>query len=86
MQTQSRYLQDASYLRMKNIQLGYTLPKSMTTKVGMQMVRLYVSGDNLATISSMSKIFDPETIGGAWGDGKLYPLSKTISVGLNVNF
>ena len=58
----------------------------MTTKVGMQMVRLYISGDNLATTSSMSKIFDPETIGGAWGDGKLYPLSKTISVGLNVNF
>ena len=86
MQTQSRYLQDASYLRMKNIQLGYTLPKSITSKAGMQSVRVYVSGDNLATISSMSKIFDPETIGGAWGDGKLYPLSKTISVGLNVNF
>ena len=86
MQTQSRYLQDASYLRMKNIQLGYTLPKSITSKAGMQSVRVYVSGDNLATFSSMSKIFDPETIGGSWGDGKLYPLSKTISVGLNVNF
>lgn len=86
MSTQTRYLQDASYLRMKNIQLGYTLPKSFTSKAGMQSVRVYVSGDNLATFSSMSKIFDPETIGSDWGDGKLYPLSKTISVGLNVNF
>ena len=53
MQTQSRYLQDASYLRMKNIQLGYTLPKSMTTKVGMQMVRLYISGRQPCHLSAV---------------------------------
>ena len=76
----------AAYIRMKNIQLGYTLPKQWVSKAGMSSVRVYVSGDNLLTISDITGIFDPETLGGAWGDGKLYPLCKTISVGLNVNF
>ncbi len=84
--TQSRYIQDASYLRLKNIQLGYTLPKNLTSKVGMQSVRLYVSGDNLLTFSDITGVFDPELLGGDWGPGKLYPLSKTISMGINVNF
>lgn len=83
---QSGYLQNAAYIRMKNIQLGYTLPKQWVSKAGMSSVRVYVSGDNLLTISDITGIFDPETLGGAWGDGKLYPLCKTISVGLNVNF
>lgn len=52
----------------------------------MSSVRLYISGDNLLTISDITGVFDPETLGGDWGDGKLYPLCKTISVGLNVNF
>lgn len=85
-QVQTRYLQNAAYVRMKNIQLGYTLPKSITNKAGMSSVRLYLSGDNLVTLSDMISIFDPETLGGDWGNGKLYPLMKTISVGLNVNF
>ena len=84
--TQSRYLQDASYLRLKNVQIGYKLPQSWISKIKMQSVRFYISGENLWTKTEMSAIFDPETIGGSWGDGKLYPLSKTISVGLNVNF
>lgn len=84
--TQSRYLQNAAYIRLKNAQIGYTFPKSWMNKVGLQSVRLYVSGDNLWTASQITGIFDPETLGGEWGDGKLYPLSRTISVGLNVNF
>jgi len=84
--TQTRYLQDASYLRLKNIQLGYTIPKKLTTKAGIQSVRMYVSGDNMLTISNITGIFDPELLGGDWGAGKLYPLSRTFSVGLNVNF
>ena len=85
-QRQSGYLQNAAYIRMKNIQLGYTLPQQWISKAGMSSVRLYISGDNLLTISDITGVFDPETLGGAWGDGKLYPLCKTISVGLNVNF
>lgn len=46
---QSRYLQNAAYCRLKNIQIGYTLPKTWTEKAGMSSVRVYVSGDNLLT-------------------------------------
>ena len=83
---QTRYLQNAAYIRMKNLQIGYTLPKQWSSKAGMSSVRVYLSGDNLLTISDITGVFDPETLGGSWGDGKLYPLSRTISVGLNVNF
>ena len=85
-QTQTGYLQNAAYVRVKNAQIGYTLPKAWTKKAGMESVRVYVSGDNLLTFSDMISIFDPETLGGDWGEGKLYPLQRTISVGLNVNF
>lgn len=85
-QTSDRYLQNAAYLRIKNIQLGYTLPAQLTKKAGMEQVRVYVSGDNVHTFTKMSKIFDPEALGGGWGNGKLYPLQRVWSVGLNVNF
>lgn len=83
---QTRYLQNAAYIRIKNLQLGYTLPKQWVSKAGMSSVRVYLSGDNLLTFSDITGVFDPETLGSDWGDGKLYPLSRTISVGLNVNF
>ena len=85
-QVSTGYLQDASYIRLKNIQLGYSLPTSLIKKAGMSSVRVYVSADNLLTISDITGMFDPEALAGGWGDGKLYPLQKTISVGLNVNF
>ena len=85
-QVSTGYLQDASYIRLKNIQLGYSLPTSLIKKAGMSSVRVYVSADNLLTISDITGMFDPEALGGDWGEGKLYPLQKTISVGLNVNF
>lgn len=84
--TQTRYLQNAAYCRLKNLQVGYTLPKSWTTKAGLTSVRVYVSGDNLFTISDITGIFDPETLGTQWSDpGKLYPLQRVVSVGLTVN-
>lgn len=85
-ETQTRYLQNAAYVRLKNIQVGYTLPKIWTKKAGMESVRFYVSGDNLLTFTSISSVFDPETLGGEFDAGKLYPLQRVISVGLNVNF
>jgi TonB-linked SusC/RagA family outer membrane protein len=84
-QSQTRYLQDASYVRLKNLQIGYTLPVKITSKVGIQKFRLYVSGENLLTFTKMSKVFDPETIDGTW-TGNVYPLSKVISGGISVNF
>jgi TonB-linked SusC/RagA family outer membrane protein len=82
---QSKYVQNASYIRLKNIQLGYTLPSSMVQKIGMNKIRLFVSGENLLTLTQMSTIFDPETVGGGWG-GNVYPLSKVWAFGLSVNF
>ena len=85
--TQTRYLQNAAYIRLKNIQLGYTLPNSLTDKLKISKLRFYVSGENLWTGTKLIDVFDPETIDGGWeNNGNAYPLSKTISVGLSLNF
>jgi hypothetical protein len=86
-QTQTRYLQSAAYMRLKNIQFGYTLPKEFTTKIGISKARVYVSGDNLLTFTNLIDTFDPETVGlSGWNDGKTYPLAKVVSCGLSVTF
>lgn len=86
-QTQTRYLQNAAYLRLKNAQIGYTFGASQLSSLGISRVRLYVSGENLLTFTKMAKVFDPETIGlGGWNDGKTYPFSTVYSFGLSVNF
>ena len=86
-QDQTRYLQNAAYVRLKNLQLGYTFPKAWVNKIGLQNLRLYFSGDNLFTITGLHGYYDPEALGAA-GDqmGKVYPLSRTYSVGMNINF
>lgn len=84
--TQTRYLQNAAYMRLKNLQLGYTLPKSLISKIGLQNLRVYVSGENLWTITGLSKTMDPETAGIGRQGGTVYPLSRTCSFGLSVNF
>ncbi|WP_455587074.1 SusC/RagA family TonB-linked outer membrane protein [Bacteroides sp.] len=87
---QTRYLQNAAYIRLKNIQLGYTLPAKWTNKFAVSKLRIYVSGENLWVGTGMAKMFDPETVDGGNGDGKnknigeAYPLSKTISFGLSL--
>lgn len=91
---QTRYLQDASYIRLKNLQIGYTLPVSLTNKLSITKCRIYVSGENLWTGTSLSKLFDPETINGGNTDsgadaniksgGNAYPLSRTWSFGISV--
>ena len=79
-------MQDASYLRLKNLQIGYSLPRFLAEKVWMSSARVYVSGENLLTFTDLM-FFDPEALQGRWyGAGDAYPLSKSWSVGLNVNF
>lgn len=80
-QVQSRYLQNAAYIRLKNLQIGYTLPKALTQKISLQKVRVFFSGDNLWTGSKMSKNFDPELL---YQNGMTYPLSYTLSCGVNI--
>lgn len=73
---------NAAYLRMKNLQIGYTLPQSLVSKAGLGNVRFFVSAENLFTITDLPSQFDPETIDTAYGNG--YPLSRTFSFGVNV--
>ena len=83
-QDQTRYLQNAAYLRLKNVQFGYTFPKVWMNEIGLQSLRIYFSGDNLWTATGLHGYYDPEGLGS--GDGRVYPLSRTYSVGLNINF
>ncbi|MGN6438952.1 MAG: SusC/RagA family TonB-linked outer membrane protein [Agriterribacter sp.] len=84
--TQTRYLQNAAYLRLKNLQLGYSIPPAVMQRIGLQRIRLFLSGENLFTITSLQKNFDPELTAGGWGAGKVYPLYKIVSFGVNVDF
>lgn len=86
-QTQTKYLQNAAYIRLKNLQIGYTLPAEMTERLGIHKLRFYLSGENLWTGTALSSIFDPELIDqGASGWGSTYPICRTVSLGLSLNF
>ena len=85
-----RYLQNGAYVRLKNLQLGYTIPSRITQKVKISNLRIYVSGENLLTYTKL-RIFDPEafkgrTEGYPGRPGDQYPLSRVYSMGLSVNF
>lgn len=88
-QVQSRYMQSGAYMRLKNIQVGYTLPKQVLNKIGMEYLRFYVSAENIWTICSLPNGFDPETAYSGYtqnNSGKTYPLQATVSFGVNVTF
>lgn len=74
------WLQNASYLRLKELQIGYTLPKTWIQMLGFENVRVFVSGYNLLTFTSM-ELLDPESTG---GKGRYYPQQKVISFGFNI--
>ena len=81
--TTDLFLQNTSYLRMKNLQLGYTFHQDWLKKLGVQNLRVYYSAENLFTIHNMLINFDPET---TVERGSNYPLSSTHSFGVNVTF
>ena len=81
-----RYLQNLAYCRLKNLTVGYTLPKTLTKKVYLEKVRLYFSGENLFITSKLkSDYIDPEQMMHDT-NGRVYPFSKTFSFGLDVSF
>jgi TonB-linked SusC/RagA family outer membrane protein len=87
LKTASDYLlEDGSYLRLKNVVLGYTLPQSFMTKIGARdsRIRLYVAGENLLTFTKYSG-FDPE-VGNHGIDGGTYPVARAFNFGININF
>ena len=77
------WIQDGSYLRLKNAQIGYTFPKEWLKKVYVKNLRIYLSGQNLFTLSHIKGGWDPETTDGG---GRIYPVSRVISMGLNIKF
>lgn len=85
-----RYLEDGSYLRIKMVQLGYTLPVTLTTKIGIKSVRIYINAQNLYTFTKYTGL-DPE-IGMKGGEDPLdigvdrgyYPMPRLYSIGVNV--
>lgn len=80
---QTRYLQDASYLRLKNCTLGYTLPQDLTRKWNIERMRFYFSGENLFEISHLKANLDPEALSDG---GRVYPLQRSYSFGVNLTF
>ncbi len=79
-----RFLEDGSYLRLKNVSLGYTLPAKWTTKAAMQSVRLSVSGQNLFTLTRYTGL-DPE-VSGSGNDSNVYPVTRNFTFGINITF
>ena len=95
--TQTRYLQNVAYIRLKNLQLGYNLPQTVTSKLRMQNARVYVSAENLWCWSPLYKHTrdldvtningsDPDLTDGGSGDGHSYPQMTSISLGVSLTF
>ncbi len=78
----SFWMRNAAYLRLKNIQLGYSAPSSLTRKIGINTLRVFVTGENLLTIDNFWQGFDVEA---PVSTGSYYPQVKTYSIGLNIN-
>jgi TonB-linked SusC/RagA family outer membrane protein len=88
-QTQTHYLLNMGYFRLKNVQVGYTIPQKITSKLRIQRLNIYVSGENLFTMThkEVPEYIDPETSFSVSGMlGAIYPLSRSYSVGINVTF
>ncbi len=79
----TRFLESGAYLRLKNVQIGYTLPKELTMKAHISRLRFYVTASNLFTVTKYTG-YDPEVGGGV--DYGNYPQSRTFTFGLNANF
>ncbi len=80
----SLFLYDASYLRVKNVEIGYTLPKSAIRFAGLQNVRIYIQGMNLLTFDNLDKVdIDPETKN---GKGDWYPIQRIFNFGIDITY
>ena len=82
------YIQDGSFVRLRNITLGYTLPANVTRAIKLNKLRLFVSAENLLTFTKFTG-FDPEIGGGVFDNGidrGIYPQARTLMTGINVTF
>jgi hypothetical protein len=79
----THWLMSTDYIRLKNFEVGYNLPASLTGKVNVQAFRVYVNAFNFLTYSPGMKDFDPEM---GNGNGQGYPLQKIINFGASLTF
>jgi hypothetical protein len=79
-QSSTWYLRDASFLRLKSVELGYTVPRKLLKGTFLESIRIYYTGTNLCVFSKF-KMWDPELGGGAFN----YPLQRSNSIGIQVN-
>ncbi len=85
-ETQTRYLQNAAYLRLKNLQVGYTIPQSVMQKLHLNNFRIFFSGENIFTTTKMSKVIDPESLEvSSMKSGSSYPIARTYSFGFTLD-
>ena len=90
----TRYIQNAAYVRLKNIKLDYSFNENVCKKIGLSGLNVYVTGENLLTFTPLHKYapnYDPEgltydTDFGSAADGYTYPVLKSVSLGLNITF
>lgn len=75
------FMQDATFIRLKSVEIGYTFPQTLTKKFKVNNLRLYMSGTNLLCWSRF-KLWDPEMAGNGLG----YPVQRVINVGINLGF
>lgn len=78
------WLQNASYLRLKNLQFGYTIPANLTTKFGVQNLRVFFSGDNLLTFTDFFQGLDPERTANSNARAAIYPQNRVLTFGVKV--
>lgn len=82
---QTKYLLNGAYLRVKNITLGYSLPRILTDRLKVTKVRVYVTGENLYEFSSIKTYVDPESINSSSGDANAYPFQRKFAFGVNID-
>lgn len=85
LQTQTHFLQNSAFTRLKQLTLGYTLPRATVNKWKLEKVRVYVSGNNLLTLTKIYQGFDPELVDLHQGDFRTYPLNRSYSFGVQVS-
>lgn len=85
-QTSDYWLRNATFLRIKNVQFGYTFPRNLIQKLGIQRLRIYFSGQNLHSFNSFYQGWDPENEIGTGDNPSYYPINRVLSFGLNLTF
>ena len=84
----TRYLEDGDFIRLKDLNLSYTIPQDMISSVGLEKARIYLSGINLLTITDYDG-YDPESRADTFGGGQTFysaPAPRTVSLGVNLTF